>query len=119
MMKIINSFKYALAGIVAACKTEINFRIEIAAAIIVTAAGFYFKISQGEWLVVVFNIAAVLSLELINTAIEKACNLFTTQQNAAIKIIKDVAAAAVLIAAVAAFISGVIIFLPKIISLIK
>ncbi len=118
-MKIINSFKYALAGVVAALKTETNFRIEITAAILAIAASCYFKISQTEWLIVLLSILPVLCLELMNTAIEKACNLFTIEKNSDVKLIKDVAAGAVLIAAIIALINGLIIFLPKIFLLIK
>lgn len=116
-MKMIRSFKYAFQGIAAAFKTQPNFRAELLAAVLVLAAGFWLQISSMEWLVVALNISVVLSLELINTAIESACDLFSKEYNPAIKFIKDTAAAAVLIAGIAAAVCGIIIFLPKIISL--
>jgi len=117
-MKMIHSFKYAFQGMSTAFKTQLNFRIELLAAVLVIAAGLWLQISSTEWLVVVLNISIVLSLELINTAIESACDLFSKDYNPAIKFIKDIAAAAVLIAAIAAAACGIIIFLPKIISLL-
>jgi diacylglycerol kinase len=58
-------------------------------------------------------------MELLNTAIEKICDLITKDIHPIIKVIKDIAAAAVLIAAIGSFLSGVIIFLPKILDLFK
>jgi diacylglycerol kinase len=116
-MKIIHSFRYAFQGMATAFKTQLNFRVELLASILVIAAGFWLQVSSMEWLVVILNISVVLSLELINTAIESACDLFSKDYNPAIKFIKDTAAAAVLIAAIAAAVCGIIIFLPKIISL--
>lgn len=100
-----------------AFKTQLNFRAELLAAALVIAAGFWLHISATEWLVVALNISVVLSLELINTAVEGACDLFSKDYNPAIEFIKDIAAAAVLIAGIAAAACGLIIFLPKIVQL--
>ena len=70
-----------------------------------------------EWLVVVLCITVVLTLEMINTAIEKLCDVVQPDYHPQIKIIKDIAAGAVLIAALGSIIIGAIIFVPKIIAL--
>ena len=88
----------------------------MAAAIIAVIAGFIFQISKLEWLAIVFAIGLVFILEIINTAIEHLANFMSPDKHDAIKKIKDLAAAAVLIAAITAFIIGLIIFLPKMIS---
>jgi diacylglycerol kinase len=116
-MKMILSFKYAFEGIATACKTQPNFRAELIASLLVVAAGCWLHVSSAEWLVIALNISIVLSLELVNTAIESTCDLFSKEYHPSIKFIKDIAAAAVLIAGIAAAVCGVIIFLPKIIQL--
>ncbi|MCY7292766.1 MAG: diacylglycerol kinase family protein, partial [Ferruginibacter sp.] len=97
---------------------ERNFKIEIFLAVAVCISGFALRISSIEWLVILINIGFVLSAELVNTAIEKLCDVTTKEMNPIIKIIKDVAAAAVLLAAITAFICALIIFIPPIFKLI-
>jgi diacylglycerol kinase (ATP) len=112
--KLLHSFGYAFQGIVIAFKTQQNFRIETVAAIIAIVAGFVFHITALEWLVVLLCIASVLCLELVNTALESMCDVYSTAINPTIKIVKDTAAAAVLIASFIAFVIALIIFIPKI-----
>lgn len=114
MKKLFFSFGYALQGIATAFKTQQNFRIETAAAITVIIVSFILKISFPEWLVILICIGFVMSLELVNTALENMCNAYTTDINPIVKIVKDTAAAAVLVAAVIAFVIALIIFIPKI-----
>lgn len=78
---------------------------------------YIFKLSLTEWLVVVFTIGAVISLELVNTAIEAVVDLVTEEYHPLAKVAKDTAAASVFIIAIVAAIVGIIIFLPKIINL--
>lgn len=118
-MKIIKAFVHAFKGIAYALQHELNFKIQLIAALMVILLGFYFGISTTEWLFVIGSCTIVLCLELMNTAIEKTCDLVTTKFHPAIKIIKDIAAGAVLMSAIGAAITGLVIFLPKIIHLIK
>lgn len=78
--------------------------------------GFILKISNTEWLFIIVCAMSVLALELLNTAIEHLCDAITTGIHPAIKIIKDVSAAAVLLAAAGSAVIGIIIFFPKIIN---
>ena len=79
--------------------------------------GWVFQIDAMEWMVILLCITAVLTLEMINTAIEKLCDVVHPGYHPQIKVIKDIAAGAVLLAAVGSVIAGAIIFLPKIIAL--
>jgi len=79
----------------------------------VLIAGAIFRISTGEWIAVVFCIGLVFALELINSAIENIADFITIERNETIKKVKDLSAGAVLAAAIASAIIGLIIFLPK------
>lgn len=114
MKKFLRAFVYAFYGIGYCFSRERNCMLHALAAVAVTAAGFYYAISPMEWLVVLLNIALVISLEMLNTALEHICNYVQPRYHPAIKTIKNAAAGAVLIAAIVALISACIIFLPKI-----
>jgi len=118
MEKTKNAFLYAMQGFRYAIVNERNFKIEIFLALVACIAAYALHISSVQWVVVIMNIGFVLSAELINTAIEKLCDITTNEMNPTIKIIKDVAAAAVLLAATVAFICALIIFIPPIFKII-
>jgi diacylglycerol kinase len=107
------NFRYALQGLLTALRSEKNLRLHIAALVVVIAAGFWVNVSAVEWLLLTLCIAAVIATELINTALEYLCNVVEPNEHPLIKQVKDVAAAAVLIAAIASVVCGLIIFLPK------
>lgn len=111
------SFHYALQGLLSAVRSEKNMRIHIAAAILVIAAGIFFKVSQAEWMILLLCVGSVIAMELMNTALEYVCNAAVPQFHPFIRHAKDMAAAAVLVTAVASAITGGIIFIPKIIVL--
>jgi len=119
MLRLIRSFGFAWKGIRSSLFQEPNFKIHIVCSILVIGAAVYFMISPVEWMLVLICMALVLSMEMINTAIEKLCNVVHKEQHPGIKITKDVAAGAVLVSAIIAAICGAIIFIPKIILLIK
>jgi len=77
--------------------------------------GFLFRISTTEWLWLMVSIAIVLIAELLNTSLETLTDLVSPTYNEKAGRVKDVAAGAVVIAALFALITGAIIFLPKII----
>jgi diacylglycerol kinase len=119
MKKFLKSFTHALRGLQHALLYEQNFRIELFCAFVTIGCAFVFTISKLQWFVVIINIAAVLTAELFNTAIENICNMIHRATHPTIKIIKDVSAAAVVVTALCAFVCGCIIFIPHIITLIK
>ena len=112
--KLRNSFKYAFEGIVEAYKTEQNLKIHFFIMTLVIIAGFIFKISAMEWMVCLLLFAIVISLELVNTAIETTVDIAMPEINEKAKYAKDIAAGAVLFSAIISVIIGLIIFLPKI-----
>ncbi len=118
-MKKKNTFIHAAGGIGYAFRKEANFRVHVLAMALVSALGVVLQISAMEWLFVAGCCMLVLSMELMNTAIENVCNLVSEEYHPMIKIVKDVAAAAVLVSAIGSCVAGTIIFLPKIIHQIK
>ena len=116
--KIINSFKYAIEGFVSSFKTERNMKIHIMAMIIVIALGIFMKLNKIEWCIITIAIVMVISAELFNTAIETVVDMVNPQKNPQAKLVKDIAAAAVLVLAIGAAVIGIIIFGPKIVTII-
>lgn len=116
--KIINSFKYAIEGLVSSFKTERNMKIHIMAMIIVIALGIFTKLNKIEWCIITIAIVMVISAELFNTAIETVVDMVSPQKNPQAKLVKDIAAAAVLVLAIGAAVIGIIIFGPKIVTII-
>jgi diacylglycerol kinase len=117
--KRIKSFGYAFKGIFFAFKTQHNIWIHSLAIVVVVTAGLIFKLDILEWGLVVLAIGLVLVSEMVNTAIEWLVDLVSPGYSEKAGKIKDVAAGAVLVAAIIAVIIGAIIFLPKIIEHIR
>lgn len=111
-MKMIKSFRDAFNGIGILIRSERNFQIHLVAFILVIAAGFYYNIGIRQFWIILLISALVFSLEAINTAIEKLCDEVTEERKESIRVIKDISAGAVLIAAIFAFFVGLTIFLP-------
>lgn len=118
-MRLINSFVFAFNGLKICFASEANFKVHVILATAVLILGAFFKISNTEWLAVTICIAFVTATEMINTAIEKLCDLVQKDFHPGIKKVKDIAAGAVLLTAVSSLVIAVVIFLPKIITLIK
>ncbi len=111
----LRSFGYAFSGIAGFLKQEHNALIHLLATILVIVLAFIFPLSGMEIILLVLVIGLVWITELINTAIEKIIDFISVERKPEIKFIKDLAAAAVLVAAVVAVITGCIIFIPKLI----
>lgn len=115
----IDSAKNCLDGINYTITHENNFKREMILGIIAVILSAVLKISILEWVIVLLLINFVLVCELINTALEKAVDLYTKEFNETAKIVKDVAGATVLVMCIFSAIIGAIIFIPKILVLIK
>ncbi len=113
------SFRYALRGIVRVLRTEKSFRIQLLCGTLAVIAGFLLHISFTEWIFIILIICIVLSLEMINTAFELIIDLVTEEYKIIAEHIKDIAAGAVLVASLIAFIGGMIIFIPHFIALFQ
>lgn len=110
----LKSFGNAFKGLFQMIRSQHNFRIHIAAGLFALAMGIVLKISVIEWILIVMVIGMVFTAEAFNTAIEEVVDLISPEKSERAGRIKDISAAAVLIAAITALITGVIIFLPKI-----
>lgn len=115
--KFINSFTYPIKGLKYAYRNEQNLAVDVGVALIVIIAGFLFRISFIEWAIIILTIGLVISLELVNTAIEATVDLVTQDYHPLAKVAKDTAAAAVFVCAIGSVIVGIVIFLPKIINI--
>lgn len=104
---------YALKGALLLLKNEASIQVQACIAIIMTVAGFYFEISATEWMLQIFAIGLVMSIEGINTAAEEIADFVHPDFHNKIGFIKDVAAGAVFFAAITAVIIGCIIYIPK------
>ncbi|WP_026752956.1 diacylglycerol kinase family protein [Sediminibacter sp. Hel_I_10] len=109
----LKSVGYAYKGAVYLIRTEASAKIQLALGLLVTLAGFYFNISRTEWILQVICIGMVISLEGVNTAIEYIADFVHPDLHSSIGRIKDIAAGAVFIGAVSAFIVALIIYIPK------
>lgn len=114
----LKSFKFAFNGIRILFVNEHNVWIHLAAAMLVIIAGIVLKISISEWLAVLIAIGLVFTSEAINTSIEKLSDFISPERQSSIKEVKDLASAGVLISAMTALIIGLIVFAPKILTLI-
>lgn len=116
---LIRSFGYAFEGIWTGIRNERNMRIHCLAVIAVTCAGTLFHITAAQWCICLLLFALVISLELVNTAVEAVVDLVTEEKKPLAKIAKDTAAGAVLFAALISAVVGLIIFVPYIVELLR
>lgn len=112
LKKQLRSFGYAWKGIQSCVGKEQNLSFHLIAAMAVIIAGIVLGITPTEWIMVVMCIGTVIAAELFNTAIEKLVDLVSPERHPVAGQVKDIAAGAVLICAVAAAIIGLIIFIP-------
>ena len=118
MVNFLKSFVYAFHGFATFFRHERNGKIQLFVAAVAISLSCWLGLSSTEWLAILGCIGAVLSLEMINSAIEKLCNLVHPAHHPLVKSIKDMCAGAVLWVSITSTIIGVIIFLPKILLLL-
>ena len=110
---LMDSFNFAFQGIIYAIKTQRNMQIHVAASVFILILSLFFRLSRLELMLLFATISMVLVTEMINTAIEAAIDLMTNQYNIFAKIAKNVAAGAVLIAAVNAVVVAYLLFFSR------
>lgn len=115
---ILDSFRYAFMGFGHVLRTQRNPRIHFAVAGLVTIAGILLHLAPVEWAVIVLTIGFVIVTETMNTVVEVALDLVLDEYHILAKLAKDIAAAAVLIAAMTSIVVGMLIFLPHLVALI-
>jgi diacylglycerol kinase (ATP) len=119
LRKRIRAFRFAGRGILAMLASEANAKLHALATGIVVLAGLGFGIERGEWLAVVLSIGAVWTAEGFNTAFEALCDVVSPGPHPKVARAKDVAAGAVLLAALAALAVALIVFGPRVLSIAR
>ncbi|MFV8271071.1 diacylglycerol kinase family protein [Flavobacterium sp. GT2N3] len=108
----LKSVTYAFKGAVKLITTEHSIMVQFSIGILMSIAGFYFDISKTEWLFQTLAIGLVMSIEGLNTAVEKIADFIHPNYHERIGFIKDIAAGAVFFAALTAIAIGLIIYIP-------
>lgn len=114
MNKFFRGFYFAAHGLLHTFRTQINFRVQVFAAVTVIGLSYYLGLDTAEWLWIALAITLVLTSELANTAVEKIVDLVSPGFNPKAGIIKDIFAGLVLISAIFALVVAIMILLPKI-----
>jgi diacylglycerol kinase (ATP) len=108
---LINSFNYALEGLIHTLKTQRNMKIHLSVAFLILLSSLFLDISRMELLILFFAIVFVIAMELVNTAVEVVIDMISEEYRFQARIAKNVAAAAVLMAAINAIVTGYLILL--------
>lgn len=114
LKKFIDSFNNAVTGILTAMKTEPNLRIHFIIAILVVSLSLFFNFTRLEFLMLLFTIVMVIITEMFNTVAEKLVDMITKEYHPMARIVKDIAAGAVLIASLNAVVVGYLLFFDRI-----
>jgi len=112
---IFQTIKYSINGLKLYAKDGKSIIIYILGVILEVLMGFIFKINGLEWILIICILGIILSVELINTAIEATCDSISKEYNELIKVAKDCGSAATFVVFTVALILNIIIFLPKIV----
>jgi diacylglycerol kinase len=108
----IQSFQYAFSGIWYTLKTQRNAQIHLGIALIIAALGLTLNLTLTEWAILALTMGFVIAVEMLNTVAESTMDQITTEFNPQVKVVKDVAAGAVLVAALTALVVGLLILGP-------
>lgn len=114
IQSFLRSFKYAFDGLKILLTEERNYVVHCLATIVIIGFGLFYRLRGSEWAMLLMVIGTVLITETLNTSIENIMDFVSTDHQPAIKRIKDISAAAVLISAIVSVLIGLIIFVPKI-----
>ncbi|PBQ34345.1 diacylglycerol kinase [Sphingobacteriaceae bacterium] len=106
----INAFGYAFSGIYQAFRQETHLKIHAVIALLVIGLAAFFEVCNEHWILLLLAITLVIALEMLNSAVEKLCNIIKPELDPRIKYIKDVSAGAVLIVCLFAVAAGIIVF---------
>ena len=113
MKDFFQSFVFAFRGIVHTVKNERNMRIHLCFAFYVVLAGLVTRLSMTDWAIVLICIGSVTALECVNTSLERLCDTVHPDKSEGIRHVKDIAAGAVLCAAVVSAVIGCTVFFQK------
>lgn len=113
------SFRCAICGLTDAWQSERNMRIHSAATVLAILAGLWLRLDKVEWLFLFSAIFLVITMEMLNTALERVVDLFTREYHPLARLAKNAAAGAALLAALYAMIVALLIFLPRLLEIIN
>jgi len=99
-------------------KNEQNFRVQVFCSFLVLLASCFFKLSKAEWIVIIFLIMLVITLEFLNSAVEKFADILKPRLDLQVQAVKDIMAGVVFLASSGAVIIGILIFYPYLIELV-
>ena len=119
IMRFFKSFGYSFEGLKYAYINEQSMTIHMFTSVIVVLMGFLFKITTTEWILAFVVIGVVMGTELLNTAIEAVVDLVSPEKHYLAKIAKDTASAAVFVYSMIALVTGLMVFMPYIINILK
>ncbi len=115
--RLFKSFSYAIKGLIKVFQEEQNLRIQAIAGLAVLCLAWFFRVDRIEWVLLVMVIFLVILVEIINSAIERAADILKPRIDSYVKEIKDIMAAAVMVASISAVIVGIIILAPYFVDL--
>jgi diacylglycerol kinase (ATP) len=109
----LKSIGFAIKGAIKLISTEHSVMVQFSLVVLMILAGFYFEIDRFEWMIQILAFGLVLGIESLNTAVEKIADFIHPEYHERIGFIKDIAAGAVMFAAMAAIAIGLLIYVPK------
>jgi len=109
---IVEAFRFAFSGLWYALRTQRNVRIHLVIAVVAVALGLWLSLSPTQWAVLTLTIGFVLASEMLNTVAETLVDLVSPGYHPLAKVVKDVTAGAVLLAAIVAVIVGLLVLGP-------
>lgn len=112
------SFRHAVRGVMIVFQTEQSFRLQMLAATVALGLGIGLKVSRVELVALLVVSAAVLTLELVNSTFERLADALKPRLHPLVQEVKDIMAATVLLAALFAFVIGMLIFVPRLLVLV-
>ena len=110
------SFKFAGEGVLHAIRTQRNFRFHLVAAVVIALFGAWLRLLCESWAILALTIGVVLVIEMVNTAAEAMVDLTTPDYHPFAKLVKDVAAGAVLVVAITAVVVGLLVLGPPLLA---
>lgn len=110
--RFLRSFKFALKGLLIVFKEEQSFRVQLLATLVVLVLGIFFRIKKWEAIILILVASLVLVLELINSTLERIIDYLKPRLHHYVEVVKDIMAAAVLLASLGAAAIGALIFYP-------
>jgi len=112
--RLLKSFQYAFRGLVKVFREEQNLRVQTLVGFFALVLAWYFRVSAMEWCLLIIVSVLVLLTEIVNSAVERVADVLKPRIHTYVKEIKDIMAAAVMLASGLAIVIGAIIFLPYI-----